>query len=423
MGKKTGKKAGKGSKKNRKNQFAFKKLLEKFKSLNKKTKITILCVICGIILIAATCTGVHIIKKLRADRTVSIAFYGLSEEMCTMLKEIIPQEEKIILDFDIIPEGDFDTVFAKKKYDMLFTWRGEITDSLSASAEEIPSRILESIPRSLRNKKCVPIILDCCEFDYSTAVMKKLKNGIPQSYDSFQGFLQQAKGVVFSPVYCNGGEDRILIDLIGALVMAQGGLSAYNRLIEGLRKTESVDSMLDVKLDGKALTLRALLDMIKAWPEEGLTNKAWYNGRGNDLVYFADSKQLGCFFTTLSEHRKIPYNVIKNYESDRIPTNQQAGNYGLIAPAVSCMLLTDNSNARRYITNFFTEEVQGRLSDKTCLGPVHYQAPAYDRQADDVRFWAASCAGGAVPDLYLAVYQRKPEELKKICGEIRDYVR
>ena len=57
------------------------------------------------------------------------------------------------------------------------------------------------------------------------------------------------------------------------------------------------------------------------------------------------------------------------------------------------------------------------------LAPVHYRAQAYDRQADDVRFWAASCAGGAVPDLYLACFQRKSKELEKLCADIRNYVR
>ena len=410
----------KKTKKGNKNKQGF---IEKLKSVNKKTIITIICAFCGVLLIAGTIIGVRTIKKRRADRTVRVAFYGLSEEMTSLLKEKIPQEENVILEFDVISEGAFDAALVQQKYDMLFIWRGEITDTLSDSAEDIPAKVLESMPKSLRNKKCVPIVLDCCEFDYSTAVMKKLNRQLPQNFTAFEDFLNNAKGVVFSPFFCNGAEDRILIDFIGALVMAQGGLSAYNKLIEELRKAESLEPLLEVKLDGASLTLHTILDILKSWPKEGLTHPAWYNGRGNDLVYFAEDKQLSCFFTLLSVHRKIPYNVIKNFESSSIPTNQQPINYGLIAPAVSVMLLSDNSNCKRYVANFFTEEAQTQLSDKTLLGPVHYQAQAYDRQADDVRFWAASCAGGAVPDLYLAVYQRKPEELKKICDEIRSYVR
>ena len=87
------------------------------------------------------------------------------------------------------------------------------------------------------------------------------------------------------------------------------------------------------------------------------------------------------------------------------------------------MLLTDNANSKRYVEAFFTEDAQTELSNLTNLAPVHYRAQAYDRQADDVRYWAASCAGGAMPDIYLAVYQRKSEELKKICEEIREYIK
>lgn len=391
--------------------------------ISKKTIHSIIAVISGLVLIVGICIGVHVIKKRRADRTVKVAFYGLNEDMCTMLKEKIPQEENIILEFDVISENAFDAGLVKDKYDMLFTWRGQITDSLQASAEDIPQRVLETMPTALRNKKCVPILLDHCELAYYAKTLKDTGLEIPASFKEYQAFLNAAKSKVFSPYFCNGAEDRIMIDFIGALVMAQGGLKAYNKLIDELRINNSLDAVLDVKLDEKECTLRSILDMLKIWPNEGFTHPSWYNGRGNDLLFFAEDAQLGSFFTLLSEHRRIPYNVIKNYESAMFPVNVSPANYGLIAPALSGMLLSDNSNAKRYIANFFTEETQTEFSDKTNLAPVHSRAQAYDRQADDVRFWAASCAGGAVPDLYLAAYQRRPEELKKLCGEVRSYVR
>ena len=411
---------GKKAKKGKKSKVS---ILQKLKSLNKKTVFSILAAFCGLMIVIGAIIGVRFIKKRRADRTVRVAFYGLSEDMCTMLKEKIPQEENIILEFDVISENAFDAGLVKDKYDMLFTWRGQITDSLQASAEDIPQRVLETMPTALRNKKCVPILLDHCELAYYTKTLKETGLEIPASFKDYQAFLNAAKSKVFSPYFCNGAEDRIMIDFIGALVMAQGGLKAYNKLIDELRINNSLDAVLDVKLDEKECTLRSILDMLKNWPKEGLTHPSWYNGRGNDLLFFAEDAQLGSFFTLLSEHRKIPYNVIKNYESAMFPVNVSPANYGLIAPALSGMLLSDNSNAKRYIANFFTEETQTEFSDKTNLAPVHSRAQAYDRQADDVRFWAASCAGGAVPDLYLAAYQRRPEELKKLCGEVRSYVR
>lgn len=412
----------KNSKKSKKNAKAG--FISRIK-FTKKNILIIVAVVCGLLLITGSIIGVRTYKKRKADRTVRVAFYGLSEELCNLLKEKIPQEENIILNFDVISEGAFDPAVVKDKYDMLFTWKGEITDNLSDSAEDIPQKIFETMPNSLRDKKkkCVPIILDHCELAFYQKVLKETNSEIPASFTSYVSYLNTAKSKVFSPFFCNGAEDRILIDFIGALVLAEGGLNAYNKLINELRKVESLEALLDVKLNGKEFTLRSVLDMLKGWPGQGFTHPSWYNGRGNDLLYFAEDGQLASFFTTLSEHRKIPYNVIKNFESSLFPPDTGANDYGLIAPAVSCMLLSDNSNCKRYIAAFFTEDAQTELSDKTCLAPVHYRAQAYDRQADDVRFWAASCAGGALPDIYYAVYQRRPEDLKKICGEIRGYVR
>lgn len=416
---KNAKKTSKKSKKNTKESF-----ISRIK-ITKKNLLIIIAVLCGLLLVTGTIIGVRTYKKRKTDRTVRVAFYGLSEEITSLLKEKIPQEENIILEFDVISEGAFDAALVKDKYDMLFTWKGEITDSLSDSAEDIPQKIFETMPNSLRDKKkkCIPIILDHCELAFYQKVLKETDSELPGTFSGYISYLNTAKNKVFSPFFCNGAEDRILIDLVGAIVLAEGGLNAYNKLIDELRKTESLENLLDVKLNGSGLTLRSVLDLLKGWPGQGFTHPSWYNGRGNDLLYFAEDGQLGSFFTLLSEHRKIPYNVIKNYDSSLFPPDVNANDYGLIAPAVSCMLLSDNSNCKRYIGAFFTEDAQTELSDKTCLAPVHYRAQAYDRQADDVRFWAASCAGGALPDLYYAVFQRKPEELKKICGEIRGYVR
>ncbi len=392
--------------------------------IKKSTLIAIISAVAGIIVLVSTICIVRSIKKRISDRTVHIAFYDLSEDKCELLKKYIPQEENIILEFDTISEGAFDLAVVKEKYDMLFTWKGEITETLAGVADDIPARVLETMPQSLRNKKCVPILLDHCEFSYRTDVLTQSGfDNPPSSFNSFKDFLNSAKGVVFSPFFCNGAEDRVLIDFTGALVMANGGLNAYNKLIDELKKVETLDEIIDVDLNGNNFNLRHVLDMLKEWPKQGYTHPSWFNGRGNDLLYFAEDNQLGVFFTLLSEHRKIPYNVIKNYETFLVPPDFDGSNYGLIAPAISCVLISDNQNCKRYIGNLFTEDAQAELSNQTNLAPVHYRAQAYDRQADDVRFWSASCKGGAVPDLYYGVYQRKPEELAEMCKEIRNYVR
>ena len=143
--------------KNKKNQKS-----EKSQKTNKIVKMVVIIVLALCVVISGITATVSTIKKKKAEKTVRIAFYGLSDEYVKILQEKIPVEEKIILKMDVLSEGALDLGAVKQKYDMLFTWKGEVTDALEASSENIPARIVECMPSSLRNKKCVTILLDHC---------------------------------------------------------------------------------------------------------------------------------------------------------------------------------------------------------------------------------------------------------------------
>ena len=70
-----------------------------------------------------------------------------------------------------------------------------------------------------------------------------------------------------------------------------------------------------------------------------------------------------------------------------------------------------------------TETSQKDLSMLSKLGPVSSRSQAYDRQADDVRFLAASCKDGPLPALGDAVFQTNQEAAHKFAEEIRTYLR
>ncbi len=407
----------------KKNSKKMNQKSEKSQKTNKVIKLAAIIVVALAVVISSVTATVSTIKKKKAERTVRIAFYGLSEEYVDILKEKIPVEDKIILKMDVLSEGAIDLAAIKDKYDMLFTWKGEITDSLEASSEDIPTKIIESMPSSLRNKKCVPILLDHCELAYSKDVISKTIENMPSSLPTFLNYLNQAKNHVFSPFFCAGADDRVLTAFVGSLIEAMGGVKAYKNLITELKNGTDFEELLDKDLGAPNVTLRSVLDMLKSWPKEGLTHPAWFNGQKNDLLYFADDNHIGVFFTFLKDHRNIPYQTISKYESFVVPPVSSTIEYGIIAPAISCMLLTDNSNCKRYLAEFFTEDAQADLSNLTKLAPVHSRAQAYDRQSDDVRFWAASCPGGALPDLYLAVYQRNPTEFAEFAKNIRACVK
>ena len=384
--------------------------------------------IIALVIIIGGFTAVHSFRKRINDRTVKVAFYGLSDDIVNLLKEYIPQKEKITIKYDVIAPGAMDLSILQKKYDVLFTWKGEVTDSLAGSVETIPNRLLDSIPSALRNKYCLPLLLDHYEMDVYNPVVSKSEVKPFESYKSFMDYVYGANKLVFSPFFTNGGDDRVLFAFLAVLIEAQGGTDAYNKLIEALKSAQSLSDVLDVELavlpdDGGTLTLRSQLDILKTWPELGLTHPQWYMGNINDLVGFASQFQVAAFFTSLSQHRTLNYNVVRNFETIRMPYLTDTISHGVIAPAISGVLVSDNVNGKDILASLISIDVQNHIAMKTMLAPVNSRAEAYDVQSDDVRFFAASCAGGALPDPYLAVYQRRPDDFAEMAKEIRAYLR
>lgn len=401
-----------------------KKNNKKRNSQNKKIVLIVVAAIVVFSLLVVSVTAItNAINKKRRDKTVKVAFYGLSQEYCDALMERFPKEEGISLAFEVLSDGPLDLGFIKNKYDMIFTWKGEVTDALEETAEELPGKILEVIPSSLQNKKCAPILLDNCEIAYNKEIVEKLGNSIPNNYPDFLNFLNDAKAYVFSPFFCSGADDRVITAFIGNIIEVLGGVDSYNLFIDEIKKGTSFEDLLDVQLSKAGLSLRSVLDPLKSWPGQGYTHPSWYNGTGNDLLYFAEENHTAAFFTFLHEHRQIQYNTISRYEAFLLPPASSTIKYGIIAPAISVMVISENTNAKRYVLEFFTEDAQMGLSDITRLAPVHSRAQAVDRQADDVRYWAAASPGGALPDVALAAFQRNPAALKEFAAKIRNYIK
>lgn len=389
--------------------------------MKKNLKIIVLSVIL-LFVVAGAVTTALILKKRKADKTVNIAFYGISEEYENLIKKYIPETEDVILNFTTIADGKFEPGIISSKYDMLFTWQGEYTELLKESAEDIPGKVLENIPVSLRNKKYLPLLLDHFELDFYMDAVTKLDAAPANNFDSFIDYLNNAKSQVFSPFFMAGGNDRNLLAFIGSIIEAQGGVESYKKFLQTLKGAENLESIMNEDL-GNNLTLGKALEMLSKWPAEGLTHPMWYAGTDTDLIVFTDDNQVGVFFTNLLTHRKMAYKTVSKFETSGFPRGTANVNHGIIAPAICVMLISDNNNCKKYVRDLMTEEVQSAMSNETMLGPVHYRAETYDRQADDVRFWAASCAAGALPDPALAVYQKNPDSLANIAKEIRDYLK
>ncbi|MBR1639884.1 MAG: hypothetical protein IJ688_10910 [Treponema sp.] len=393
------------------------------KNLSKKTRRNLIIAFIAAVLLITVISVILYLRKKENDRSVRIAFCGISQELSEIIEKEIPEIDGIKINYSYLNKDDIDLGVVSEKFDLLFTWSGEISDTLGKFSEDIPGKFLQTVPTSLRNKKQYPIMLDHYEMAFYSPVSQNYQLDFPETWDDLTAYLKEASKHVFTPFICEGSNDRTLLSLLGTIIEARGGLESYQKFIDSLKESDKLEDILEVELgsveEGK-LTLKSVLEMLKQWADEGLVHPLWYIATRNDILYFMEDKQIAVLFDSLTEHRTIPYSIIKDYESMRVPADYSR-NHGVISPAVVCLQLSNNLNNDDLIKPFTMEEVQGRLSMLSKLGPTQYRAESYDRQADDVRFWAASCKYGALPDISLAVYQRNSEGMKNFAAEIRAY--
>ena len=390
--------------------------------MKKKFKIIFPILVCVCFIVIAFIIIFSVRKNIK-DKTVKVAFYGLSQDLCQAIPQEFVDDEKIIIQYDFLADGNLDLGTITKKYDMIFAWNGEVTQNLSKSAEKIPAKILENIPISLRNEYCVPILLDHFEMAFKTDLIEKTQINPQERFQSFTDFLQESKQYVFSPFFTYGSDERMLLALTGSFVEALGGLESYKNLIELMKTYENLEDFCNIGLNEDGLCYADVLNMLKVWPKEEIIHPQWTVANRIDLEVFASDNQIACFYTNLSEHRKMKYETVSKFSVAKMPVVNEDAAHCLIAPSVNCVLISNNSNAKNFLKKLLTVEVQTRLSDKSMLAPVCYRAESYDSLADDVRFFSSSCEGGGEPDLFNAVFQRDNNKMILIANEIRDYLR
>lgn len=390
--------------------------------MKKKSSFFVKLIFVLIFLIIIIFTFVFIRKKI-ADKTVNIAFMGLPQDLCEMIQDELKENSKLYVNFANLADGNNDLGIIKKKYDMIFTWKGEITQTLSDSSEKIPSKLLENIPITLRDDYCVPILLDYFELDLNKELINKVKINPEDGFQSFVDYLHESKKYVFTPFLANGADNRTLLALTGSFVEALGGVEAYTNLIQFMQTYEKLEDFCDIGLNENGLCYKDILDMLKIWPKEEILHPQWMIANKIDFEVFAQDNQVAAFYTNLSEHRTLRYEISNKFLTIKMPVENPEIPHCIIGSAVSCVILSDNSNVNSFLKKLLNQEVQTRLSDKSMLAPVHYHAEAFDSLADDLRFWVASCEGGIIPDLSQAVFQRQPEKMEVFVQEIRNYLK
>ncbi len=388
------------------------------KVFSKKNVFIITSCVIVILILAIIFTAISIKKS----KTCRVAFYGIEEETVKIITDEIKAIKDKNISFTVLDNSSPLPFNVSSSYSILFSYNGKALKNISKKTKNIFTSNRNLFPKQIasycttdENIFMTPILLDHVELDIYKVITNEKKLSLPESYEEYKEYLYTIKDETPYPLFTNGGNDKALLDFVS--VMASSVLTAdeYDALIKEL--SESFE-----KTKKLPASLTKVLDEIKSLQSTQLIHKHWYQASLKDVSNFMEWKQLGSTVMRLSEHRKKPLMQIKYYDSILFPGNSsQNFNRKVICPTICAVAFNDKNSEKEIINALIKENVQDILSLETGLAPSTLRAPAADRQADDVRFWAASSKGGIKSSLDEEAFS-KPSVQKELAKAIRNYL-
>ena len=386
-------------------------------------------ILAGLILISLISVSLVKLTKSNAQKTLNAGFYNLDEKMTKVIEENIKKSEIAKVNFKNLTLEELKNGKIYNNYDLIFTWDGITASNLKTKGANFSGRIYNLIPTSMRreneenDRRALPLLLDHFEFSYNRNVSQKIGQENPQTFEDFLKYLDAAKKYTFTPFFTNGGDDEILLGLISCMIESKGGYDAYSDFVKQVRKNPNFEKIAGLKL-GKSgsVSMEEILNLFRSWQENGIVHPNWYNAKYRDIIAFIEDGQVSVLFTKLSVHRTIPYKLIRDFSTERAPVAAGSADHAVIAPAICAVKLSHKSLCDRLLQSLLSEDFQGSLSMGSQLGPVALRGESFDLQADDARFFAASCRYGSRAGIYLDAFTPASESCKKLCQGIRHYL-
>ncbi len=341
---------------------------------------------------AALCAlGALLSAAVIKSKTVRVAFYGVEKEIQDGVKSEI---------------GNMN--LGRVRY-------FELDDSAA-----LP--LMEALPISVRKSTladganyALPILLDHFEISYFEPGRKTLGLEIPNNYGALLRYLEAAKKEYEIPLLCAGGNDKDLLGFASAMSEILYGADEYKKMLELVRESSAMNK------NTLPESLTRVLDEIRAMQEKGLLFPKWTKTSMNDIRYFMREGKVAAAAMFLSDRRKIEFNLIKYYSDSFFPRYDNQAEHGIIAPQIVAVLLASKNNAPLILGQLSSTSAQENLTNISLLAPTAARAEAVDRQADDVRFWAASSSAGALGGIEDECDVSR-ERLRALAQRIRVYL-
>ena len=343
------------------------------------------------------CTG-----KTASSSTATIAFYGLDqnlENMLTVHFQKLCEQTGRNFKFQHIDDTANISVWQLKNYELVIMKNGKSAELLSEHALELPENLFAAVPNSLSaDRTRLPFLLDHYETSFYKTVQNSLNLQLPENYAQLKDYLkaERSSSLVENPLICAGRDDDELLGFISNTALTLSGSDSYLKIAEDLSET-----------DGKQIpdSLKTVLDEIKNMQNEGLIMKNWYDVTIKDILeYYFKERKTGIYHMSLSLHRKVEHLYIKYYKTTDFPAQKGTAKKAITGSQICAFAMNDRFGGIELLSALISSASQEELSDRTHLAPVNKKCGAFDAEADDVRYWAASSDKGVLPHLGYAAF-------------------
>ncbi len=385
------------------------------KLLNKKNCILISA---GILIFAAVIFTITFITRSSKNSKSIFAFYNLDEKISSaLIQEITDSASKMNFQYEFVTVEKSISESDLKKYDIVFLPGGKTSQMISKNAAEIPAECFTKIPYPLgTDKKLLPVLLDHYGLAIYSVPQKKLSLNTPQTYSELKEFLNTEKqsGILSSPSMCAGKNNDEFFGLISNIALTLLETENYLNLCNSLSQT-----------DGTVIpeALLPVLNEIKDMQRNKILLPNWFDATDSDVIkYFYPERNTGLFYQSLSFQRKVEPLYIQYYERIDFPAYRLSQKNAIIGNAVYAVNLNERPETSEILKALVSEKTQQNLTDLTLLAPVNKNCFAFDTEANDVRFWAASSSNGVLPHIGRAAFSDS-EKINKLADKIRDYLR
>lgn len=365
--------------------------------------------------------------KKKQNSFVNVAFYDLSENLQNQFKnELSKNNPNLTYNFINLDSKKNILEQVDKKIDLVILPQGKNSSDLVESLSEkqktkasLEREIFKGATTSIQQLavlnedsriSVLPLLVDNEEILLDLRLAKRAKLEKLESIAQVTNFADYYKNSVALPIVFAGGDSEEFLALVSALTETFGGKDS----LENARQM-ILSSSASYDFNALCATSNSPLyeasHIISSWFKNELIKPESFKMSKNEIQSFMSMKECAVVFTTLSNHRTIPYKVIQNFETipsfsqqkmTFFPARKNISLRALTCPTVCLVPLSGTKAMQDCAKYLISNKAQESLSRSSGLAPVLAQCRTPDIQADDVRFWIASSSSPVIPLSYSA---------------------